>query len=313
MRRLLLLGLATVALAAAACGGSGKPDGNGNGNNGNGTNGNGNGNGGQGSGSGEIVTLPRPAIFADLATVELVAPGRANAGAAPTFEWKSVSGAAAYRLFVLASDGPTWAWTGNGTSIRYGGVEEGVPGPALMAGSWWSVAALGSNDDVIAMSELRAVSPGSDLGPEPEWTKVKPETTGGAEPTDEPNGGGTMGERICDLLSPDEIKAAIKGDWVSEAPTTYPSGTTGSCEWTSENGSLFSVTLLSASSYDPAGWNSDGELSGLGEKAFWAKSVWDFRIEFVKGDFSVALVIDYTKVDPAGLTNLAHLVEEQLP
>ena len=307
MRRVALLGLALVAFVAAACGGSGaKPEGNGNGN------GN-NGNGSQGSGSGTIVTLPRPAVFAELAMVELVAPGRANAGEAPTFEWKSVSGATAYRLFVLAPDGPTWAWTGDATSIRYGGVEEGVSGPALKAGSWWSVAALGSDDDVIAMSELRAVSPGSDLGPEPEWTKVKPETEGGSEPTDEPSGGGTMGERICDLLSPDEITASIEGTWVSEVPTTYPSGTTGTCEWASENGSLFTVHLLGADSYNPAGWNSDGELSGLGEKAFWAKSVWDFRIEFVKGDASVALVIDYTRVDPAGFTALAHLVEDRLP
>ncbi|MCI0346939.1 MAG: hypothetical protein L0221_16095, partial [Chloroflexi bacterium] len=254
MRSFLLLGLASVALVAAACGGSGKPSGSGS----------------NASGSGEIVTLPRPAVFADLATVELVAPGRADAGAAPTFEWRSVSGAAAYRLFVLASDGPTWAWTGSSTSVRYGGVEAGVPGPALKAGSWWSVAALGSDDAVIAMSELRAVSPGSDLGPDPEWTSVQPTTSDSSAEPD--SGGGTMGERICDLLSPDEITASIQGDWDAGDPTTYPTGRTGSCDWTSVNGSKLSVSVLNAETYDPAGWNSDGDLSDLGEKAFWAKS-----------------------------------------
>lgn len=297
MRRFVLLGLATVALVVAACGSdSGEPP---------------EGSGGNGSGSGDIFTLPRPALFADLPKVELVAPGRANAGAAPTFEWEAVSGAEAYRLFVLAPDGPTWAWTGEGTSVRYGGVEAGVPGPALMAGSWWSVAALDTDDGVIAMSELRAVSPDADLGPEPQWTSVRPTTS---EPTEEPgSGGGTMGEQICDLVSADEITGLIKGSWGAGSGETYPSGTTGRCDWTSENGSELSISLLGADSYDPEGWDADGEVTDLGSEAYWAKSVWDYRIGFVTDEVSVTLVIDYTKVDREGFADLARLVEGRLP
>ena len=301
MRRVLLLGLAAVALNAAACGSdSGKPS-------------NGSGSGGSGSdpAAGAVETLPRPAVFGDLATVELVSPGRSNAGVAPTFVWKAFTGASSYRLSVLAPDGPTWAWTGGTTSIRYGGVEEGVPGPALRAGSWWSVAAFGSDDTVIAMSELRAVSPGSDPGPEPEWTEVKPATVGGASPTDEP-GGETMGERICDLASTDEITGLIKGTWGAGTGETYPTGTAGRCEWTSEKGSLFSISVLGADAYDPEGWDADGEVEDLGSKAYFAKSVWDYRIGFVSGDRSVTLVIDYTRVDQAGFADLARLVESRL-
>jgi len=297
MRRLLPVTLAAVALIASACG-SGKdsaadggvPDG----------------------GSGRIETLARPAVFSALALVELVAPGRSNAGNAPTFTWKPLSGAGAYRLAVLAPDGPSWSWTGADTSVRYGGVAEGVPGPALNPGSWWSVAALDADDTVIAMSELRAVSPGADLGPAPTWTTVKPATSGAGVASPNPTGG-SMGDRICDFLTPDQISAAIDGDWGTGVGETYPTGTTGRCEWTSEHGTLFSVNILGADAYDPAGWNSDGDLTGLGEKAFWARSPWDLRIGFVKGDLSVTLVIDFTRVDPAGFTDLAHLVEEQLP
>ena len=297
MRRFLIAAV----LLVAACGSGGGSSG-----------ASGNGNGSNGSALSEIVTLPRPAVFAELAKVELVAPGRSNAGLAPTFEWQAFTGAAAYRLSVLASDGPTWSWTGASTSIRYGGVESGVSGPALKAGSWWSVAALDGSDTVIAMSELRAVSPGSDLGPAPEWTKVKPATSGGSEPSADP-GSGSMGEQICDLLSPDEIKGLIKGDWAAGTGTTYPSGTTGSCEWISEHGSKLSISVLDAGTYDPEGWNADGEVADLGSKAYWSKSMWDYRIGFLKDDVSVTLVIDYTRVNPDGFADLARLVEDRLP
>lgn len=306
MRRVpLLLGLATVALVAAACGSDAGTSSAGNGS------GSENGSGGNGYGSGEVVTLPRPAVFADLAEVELIAPGSANAGAAPTFTWKAVSGASAYRLSVLAADGPTWAWTGDATSIRYGGVDEGVPGPALRAGSWWSVAAFGADDIAIAMSELRAVSPGADVGPSPEWTAVKP-STGEPSPSPDP-GAGSMGERICGLLAADEITGLIRGTWGAGAGETYPTGKTGRCEWTSANGTRFTISVLGADSHDPEGWDADGEVADLGSKAYYAKSFWDYRIGFVSGDYSVTLVIDYVKVDQTGFADLARLVENRLP
>jgi hypothetical protein len=183
-----------------------------------------------------------------------------------------------------------------------------------MAGSWWSVAALDQDDAVIAMSALRAVSPGSDLGPAPEWTTVKPTNAGDPAASSDPGaGGGSMGEQICDLLSADEITSLIKGTWGAGTGETYPTGKSGRCEWISEHGSKFSISFLDAESYDPEGWAADGEVDDLGSKAFWSKSVWDYRIGFVSGDVSVTLVIDYTKVDQAGFADLARLVESRLP
>jgi len=81
---------------------------------------------GDGSSSGPVATLPRPSVFANLPLVQLVAPDMVGAGRAPTFEWSPVGTADAYRLSVLGPDGPMWAWQGETTSIRYGGVSDGT-------------------------------------------------------------------------------------------------------------------------------------------------------------------------------------------
>jgi hypothetical protein len=96
-------------------------------------------------------------------TVELVAPPEEGAGETPTFEWEPVEGAAAYRLVVLDAEGqPVWAWEGPDTTVALGGVPdrpEGAEGPVPPPGSTWSVAALGGDGHVLAVSPVRSASP----------------------------------------------------------------------------------------------------------------------------------------------------------
>jgi hypothetical protein len=271
--------------------------------------------------AGSGTTLPRPALFADLPLVDLVAPVEAGAGRAPVFEWKAVAGAASYRLSVLAPDAPSWAWLGAETRVRYGGVSEGVNGPSLRPGSWWSVAALTGNGTVTAMSDLRAVSPADDRGPAPAWIEDSPATgaqgsaaSASALPAPAPASAAAAspGGRACDLLTADEIGAAIKGSW--GAPELTSLGTESSwCDWTSANGTVLSVMTAPASQYDPTGWDADGAIDDLGAEAYRVDHGWARRIGFVRGEFSVMLVIDFTKVDTEGFATLARLVDSRLP
>jgi hypothetical protein len=97
------------------------------------------------------------------ATVELTAPPEEGAGEVPTFGWERVAGAAANRLVVLDAEGrAVWAWEGPETSVALGGVldrPEGAEGPVLTAGSTWTVAALGADGHVVAVSAARPASP----------------------------------------------------------------------------------------------------------------------------------------------------------
>jgi hypothetical protein len=115
---------------------------------------------GSGDQDGGGARLDAPGVEAG---VELVAPPKTGAGEVPTFEWRAVEGAAAYRLAVLNADGDVvWVWEGEETSIALGGVAdrpEGSYGPVLTPGSTWSVVALDPTGAVVAVSEVRPVSP----------------------------------------------------------------------------------------------------------------------------------------------------------
>jgi hypothetical protein len=256
--------------------------------------------------SGPAPTRPRPAALADLPLVELVAPGATNAGRAPTFRWGTVAGAAAYRLTVLGSDAPRWSWQGNASEVRYGGVPEGVDGPSLVAGSWWSVAALDESGALVALSELRAVSPASDPGLEPSWAGGPVATA--AAPTVAP----TTAATACAIVSTAEITAAIQGDWGEPKDESLGAGDL-SCAWTSSHGTLLTLSVEPAGNYDPEGWGADEKINGLGSTAYGANHGWDRRIGWVHDDVSVTLLIDFTKVDKAGYLALAHVVDERLP
>jgi hypothetical protein len=254
----------------------------------------------------------RPAALRHLPLVELVGPAATNAGPVPVFEWQAVGGADAYRLSVRGPEARTWAWFGPETSVRYGGVAEGQSGPTIIPGTVWSVAALGGDGSLLALSGLRPVSPTADPGPTPDWLAV-PATTqapGQGDAGDEASPAGEIG--VCDLFSADEITAAIDGTW--GAPVlAYGEGMAGRCEWTSENGSILSIDVMPAATYDPEGWAADGTVEGLGEQSYIVSHGWDRRIGFVRGEHSVMLTIDWTRVDLEAFAGIARVIEGRLP
>jgi hypothetical protein len=269
-----------------------------------------------------VTTRPRPSLFVDLPTIDLLAPAELDAGRAPTFEWSAIDAAATYRLSVLAPDAPTWAWLGSATSVRYGGVPEGTNGPSLRTGSWWSVTALADDGAVLAVSDLRAVSPTAERGPEPAWAggpATEAATGEGSESDGTPSAptadaaspAKPIGGRACDLLTVDEIHAAIEGDW--NEPDLSSFGPAASwCEWPSVNGTLLSLSVGPTDNYDPDGWGADETLDALGERGYRVNHGWDRRIGFVHGEYSVMMTIDYTKVDPAGYLHLAQSIDDRL-
>lgn len=96
--------------------------------------------------------------------VELIGPPEEGAGEVPVFEWQPVEGAATYRLWVLnAESDPIWAWEGEETSVRLGGLDadrpEGHPGPVITPGSTWTVSALDAESHAVALSPRRPVTP----------------------------------------------------------------------------------------------------------------------------------------------------------
>jgi hypothetical protein len=254
----------------------------------------------------------RPAALSEVPLVELVGPATTGAGPAPVFEWRPIDGASKYRLSVRGPELRSWAWAGAATSVRYGGVTEGQAGPTIIPGTFWSVAALGGDGSLLALSELRPVSPTDDAGPAPDWLAA-PAPDAGTAPAPEEAQASPAGEfDACDLLSADEITAAIDGTW--GAPVlAYGDALGGRCEWTSENGSILSIDLLPAATYDPEGWGADGTVDDLGERSYVVSHGWDRRIGFVRGERSVMLVIDWTRVDLEAFASIARVIEGRLP
>jgi hypothetical protein len=250
---------------------------------------------------------PRPAALADLPLIELVGPATTGSGSAPLFEWRPVAAAADYRLSVRGPDFRTWAWAGPETIVRYGGVSEGQSGPTIVPGTLWSVAAFGVDGSILALSELRPVSPTDDPGPAPDWLGTV------APKVDETQASPAGAFDACDLLSADEITAAIDGTWGTPELATYPGGAYGHCQWTSKNGSILSIDVMPADAYDPEGWGADGAVEGLGEQSYIVSHGWDRRIGFVRGGRSVMLVIDWTKVDLEAFSGIARQLEQRLP
>jgi hypothetical protein len=256
--------------------------------------------------AGAAGAFPRPASLANLPLVDLIGPATTGAGPAPVFEWRPVDGARDYRLSVRGPAFRSWAWAGPETSVRYGGVTEGQSGPTIIPGTHWSVAALGADGSLLALSELRPVSPTNDPGPAPDWM-------GAPTPTAEVAEASPVGAfDACAMLSADEITAAIDGTWGTPELTPYPGGQFGHCQWTSKNRSILSIDVMPASAYDPDGWGADGTVTGLGEKSYVVSHGWDRRIGFTRGDRSVMLVIDWTRVDMKAFSDLARKIEARL-
>jgi hypothetical protein len=245
---------------------------------------------GSGDGTVALTGYARPAAIDDLATVELVAPPEINAGRAPVFEWKPVAGAATYRLAVLAPDGPTWSWHGDATSIRYGGVEEGVNGPSLYAGSHWSVAGLAADGSLLALSALRPVSPESDRGSAPSWTAVSPATPAPVA-TDAPTE-----ITACDLLTPGELEDLFGREFKAAQPDDvhYIS----SCDFDLADGRPgVDVTMNPRDMYNAEDWAGPDyeQVDGLGEDSFAVNAGILTVTGFIRGDKSVRLTLGFGK------------------
>jgi len=318
---LLLSAVAATVFVLAACGGSSPDEGSA-------------GQGGSaavtggGTGAG-AASFARPAVLADLPFVTLEAPAALDAGPTPIFRWASIDGAASYRLLVRGPGGEGWAWRGAETSIRYGGGTDGVPGPQLVPGMVWSVAALDGDGRLVALSELRAVSPTSEPGP------IEAAVAGGVNAAVAVTSGGATGagsagagqsggpaepaasaaasvEGPCGLLTAEEITAAIGGDW-AEPISGDVVGNTGSCEWQSAKGTLMTIWILAAEHHDPDGWGADETIDGLGEGAYAVTHGWDRRIGWVQSDVSVMLVTDFTNIKPEAFLGIATMIDERLP
>jgi hypothetical protein len=273
-------------------------------------------------------TIARPAILADLASVDLLDPGSTGAGPAPLFRWGAVEGAATYRLTVLGPDGPRWAWEGEATEIRYGGVDEDQAGPVIVPGSWWSVAALDAAGDLVATSDLRRVSPGQDPGPEPAWTsggdagaEASATASAAAGNVAQPDGTAAAGGpvtletvRPCSLLGLEQLAEAIPGEWSAPEESIYPHGKGGSCSWTfaeSAYGGGLRLSVSAAEAYDPAGWGGEADplLDGIGEDAYLTRSGMDRKVGFRRGELNVTLSFDYGEIDFEAYAALARLVD----
>jgi hypothetical protein len=275
------------------------------------------------------IVIERPPFLADLALVELLDPPVSGAGPAPVFRWRPVDGAATYRLAVLGPEGPRWGWEGPDPSIRYGAVEEAQRGPVIVPGSWWSVAAIDPIGDVLAVSDLRPVSPTGERGPAPVWLPGSgsaaataapaeaPATAPSAEPTAPAGPVTTETVQPCSLLTTDQVVATLGGEWSAPEESLYPNGKGGSCSWTfgsSPMGGGLSVSISKVEAYNPAGWNgeSDPLLDGIGEQAYLTRSGMDRKVGFTRGQVSVLLSFDHGEIDFEAYAAVARLVDAAL-
>lgn len=163
------------------------------------------------------------------AGLSLLGPLEAEVGTVPRFEWTEVDGAAKYRLVVLGSDGPIWAWEGGDTAVNLGGLTgdrpELMPGPVIEAGTSWSVVAFDASGGVLDIVGPIEIAPAGTSA-----------TTEPAEPTTTQRE--VASEDLPDpcALVPQEAIDEIFGENPPEGrvgDVTGPGGTSGGrrCSW----------------------------------------------------------------------------------
>ncbi len=107
------------------------------------------------------TAIDEPPLIDGFAELELLEPTAAITERAPVFRWRPIPGAATYRLAIVDDAGPIWAWQGEATDVRLGGLAEerpaGFAGPVLTPGSRWSVVAVAIDGTVIAVSTVRVI------------------------------------------------------------------------------------------------------------------------------------------------------------
>ena len=85
-------------------------------------------------------------------------------GEKPLLKWDSVANAGYYQLVVFDEAGkPYWAWEGSTTQIYLGGTDvqppENSSGPFISNGYSWAVVAYNAENQPIASSAVRQISP----------------------------------------------------------------------------------------------------------------------------------------------------------
>jgi hypothetical protein len=84
-------------------------------------------------------------------------------GPRPLFEWAPTEGADGYMLWVYTPDGsPYWSWMGSDTSTYLGGavqLADDRPGPRVIDGMTWVIAAVDTDLEFLAVSERRWIGP----------------------------------------------------------------------------------------------------------------------------------------------------------
>ncbi len=173
------------------------------------------------------------------AGLEAVAPLEADVGSVPRFEWKSIDGAASYRLAVLGPNGPIWAWEGEDTSVNLGGLSgerpELMPGPVVVPGTSWSVAAIDASGRVLDVVGPITISAGGNSDPDPDESASTAPLT--AEELPDP----------CTLVEQDDVDDLFGGP----SPTAKSRNVTGpgdsvagrSCSWSRVAAASVSVFL----------------------------------------------------------------------
>jgi hypothetical protein len=159
---------------------------------------------------------------------KVIGPLAADVGSVPTFEWTPIDGAALYRLAVLGPTGPIWAWEGSATSVNLGGLTgdrpKEMPGPVVLAGTSWSVVALGASDEVLEIIGPIEISP-AEASSESPTTSTDGNDEAPAEDLPDP----------CALVEPEDVELLFGGSAPDGEPALVsgPGGVPGgrTCSW----------------------------------------------------------------------------------
>ncbi len=248
----------------------------------------------------DAPTMARPQALADYPSMTLVAPAAADAGTSPTFAWQAVPDAADYRLSVVAADGPVWAWSGTATEVVFGGYEAapatGVGALRLTRAAWWSVAAYAADGALLAVSDLRAVSPDATM-PAP----LAAAPPGEAAPQPAPL------DSACPLYSDAEAEEFLEGELAGPGRGGVEAdGATLSCSWVRADDEFLTLDISVKPGVSRASWDESMEamlefdpdlthgLDGLGDDSYVDAGWSGTRLALIDGDVYLSVRSGFT-------------------
>lgn len=213
-----------------------------------------------------------------------IGPLEAATGSVPRFEWSPINGAAAYRLAVLGPDGPIWAWEGTETSVNLGGLTserpEDMPGPVIVDGTSWSVAAIDATGNILDL-----------VGPIILSTATITPSTASANPTSTSEATADQLPNPCIAITQEAIDALFGGAGPQgvERDVPGPGGVIGgrSCVWSQ------GVATLNAAVFAKPGFllpldicNYCETVDGLGDEA------WGGETDLGSGNATLAIIVN---------------------